>query len=289
MQINWRKNIFSKKGVGYAMTIPRIGMNWVASHDDYTEFPPIIANSFPKSGTHLLIQILQTLPGVRNWGLFLASIPSFTFQEIKPKRMSKKVLWLAPGEMAGAHLFYSAEVSAAIKEKNVIHFFIYRDPRDVVISESYYLTLMNRWHRLSKYFRALSNMEERVMFSITGATDPDFPYDYPDVAQRFRKYQPWIYDSNVFSIKYEDLITKKKDQVVREIVQFYSDRSCLKFSIDTCIAKALKNINPKNSHTFRQGKIGGWCSVFSEKHKHYFKDISGDLLIALGYEQDKNW
>ena len=42
-----------------------------------------------------------------------------------------------------------------LAKKNVVHYFVYRDPRDVVISEAHYLREMNRWHRLAPYFRKL--------------------------------------------------------------------------------------------------------------------------------------
>lgn len=289
MITNWRKNILTKKGFRYAMAAPRAVLSRLSSETSYLERPPILANSFPKSGTHLLIQILQVLPGVRDWGLFLASTPSFTFKKISPMGMGRKIRLLVPGELAGAHLFHSTELSAAIREKPVSHFFIYRDPRDVVISEAHYLTKMNRWHRLSKYFRALPNMEERISFSITGALEADFPYDYPDIAQRFELYKGWIDDPGVFALRYEDLMSDKREAVVEEVIRFFSNTCSLDYDQNTYVTKALDNINPAKSHTYRKGKAGGWRGVFTESQKDKFKQIAGDLLIELKYEQDKNW
>jgi len=271
------------------MAAPRAVLNRLSSETSYLERPPILANSFPKSGTHLLIQILQVLPGVRDWGLFLASTPSFTFKKISPMGMERKIRLLVPGELVGAHLFHSTELSAAIREKPVSHFFIYRDPRDVVISEAHYLSEMNRWHRLSKYFRALPNMEERISFSITGAMEAGFPYDYPDIAQRFELYKSWIDDPGVFALKYEDLMSDKRETVVEGVMQFFSNTCCLNYDQNTCVTKALDNINPAKSHTYRKGKAGGWRGVFTDRQKNKFKQIAGDLLIELKYEQDKNW
>ncbi|NJO76387.1 MAG: sulfotransferase domain-containing protein [Leptolyngbyaceae cyanobacterium RM1_406_9] len=43
-----------------------------------------------------------------------------------------------------------------------------------------------------------------------------------------------------------------------------------------------------NSH-FRKGIAGDWKNHFNQQHIDYFKEQYGDLLIKLGYEQDKNW
>lgn len=41
--------------------------------------------------------------------------------------------------------------------------------------------------------------------------------------------------------------------------------------------------------TFRKGAIGNWPDHFSHEHKCAFKEISGHLIISLGYESDNNW
>ena len=271
------------------MAVPRFVVNSISSEKSCLERPPVLANSFPKSGTYLLMQILQVLPDIRDWRLFLASTPSFTFRELSVESMGQKIRQLAPGELAGAHLFYSRDLSAVLREKPVSHFFIYRDPRDVVISEAHYLSKMNRWHRLSKYFRALSNMEDRISFSITGALEPDFPYDYPDIAQRFERYKGWLNDPGVCVLKYEDLVPDKRKSVIKKIIRFYLSTFCSDYDEDAYVIKALNNINPARSHTYRQGNIGYWRTVFTERQKDIFKQLAGDLLIELQYEQDKNW
>jgi hypothetical protein len=49
------------------------------------------------------------------------------------------------------------------------------------------------------------------------------------------------------------------------------------------------SINPRKSPTFRSGKTGEWRKYFTEEHKKIFKDVAGDLLIRLGYEQSNDW
>ena len=41
--------------------------------------------------------------------------------------------------------------------------------------------------------------------------------------------------------------------------------------------------------TFRKGTIGTWAADFTDDHKRAFKEVAGDALIAMGYEQDHEW
>jgi hypothetical protein len=65
------------------------------------------------------------------------------------------------------------------------------------------------------------------------------------------------------------------------------------YKIPTPREKALSvlvdAIRPKKSHTFRSGKTGGWKQYFMDDHKSLFKDVAGDLLVKLGYEENNNW
>jgi Sulfotransferase domain len=40
---------------------------------------------------------------------------------------------------------------------------------------------------------------------------------------------------------------------------------------------------------FRKGIAGDWKNVFTEQDKRDFKAVAGDLLVALGYEEDDDW
>jgi len=49
------------------------------------------------------------------------------------------------------------------------------------------------------------------------------------------------------------------------------------------------SINPTKSPTFRSGKTGEWKKHFTDEHKKIFKDVAGDLLVKLGYEENNGW
>lgn len=287
--MNWRRSAILRKGVSLAQRLPRAARRLASSERDFAARPPVLANSCPKSGTHLLLQVLEALPA-RRYGTFLASQPSVPFRERPPAAMARRIARLVPGELAPGHLYHAPELEPALADRGVVHYLIYRDPRDVAVSEAHYLTRMNRWHRLHRTFRALPDDEARIRFAITGnCNDVRTPYDYPDLAARFARFLPWIRHPGVCAVRFEDLAGPRQAEEVRRIVRFHADHCNDPLDAEALTARALANIDPKRSHTFRQGRVGGWREAMSPEHRDLVKRIAGPLLVDLGYEQDSAW
>jgi len=284
------RNGFVRKGAAAALRLPR-WWQWVrASPDNYRLTPPVLANSFPKSGTHLLFQVVDGLPNTTNYGAFLASMTSsFQFRERSPENVGRFIRSFAPGEVIRAHLFFDKQNAADLAATNVVHYYIYRDPRDVVVSEAHYLRDMNRWHRLAPYFRKLPSIDEAIMLSITGFVPPIQGLEYPDIAARFERYAPWLERDDCLAIRFEDLASEKRSAVIRQMAEFYSRRCGSRFDVEVCVASMTASIAPDKSHTFRSGKKAGWQREFTPEHRERFAAIAGDLLVELGYEPDDAW
>ena len=279
--MNYRKSILAKKTLRYTSALWRPLLKRGVS-------TPILANSFPKSGTHLLVQILETLPDVRDWANFIASTPSFTLRESDDSVLANRLNTLASGELVGAHLFHSEKARAAIKERSILHYLIYRDPRDIIVSEVYYLTKMNRWHRLHKTFRGFENINDGYRYSIVGEPNQSKFY-FPNIAERFARYEPWISDPSVVALKFEDLRGPEALIWVRHIVKTHWSANAESYDLEAAVLKCSENINPERSHTFNKGTSGGWKVAFDDELKGLFKEVTGDLLIRMGYEKDNNW
>ena len=284
-----QNNAFLRKSAICLMQVPRSIRRLAANPSAYLQHPPILCNSFPKSGTHLLVQVLEALPGVQQLGTFLASIPSRPFRQRPNAVMLRKLRRLIPGELATAHLYYKLPYAETLRRLHVVHYFIYRDLRDVAISEAHYLAKMNRWHQLHRYYNNMSTDAERIAWAITGESDPLFPFEYPDIGRRFASYRGWLDSDEVCAVRFEDLIGKEREHQIRRIVAYYLKCSKVTDNIDAVVAGAIRRINPSRSRTFREGKQGGWQQVFGEKHRSLMKQTAGSVLVDLGYEQDEHW
>ena len=133
--MNKAKNIaVLRKASALSKQVPRTLKRLTSDLGEYRIMPPVLANSFPKSGTHLLLQILEAIPGVTTYGTFIASMPSITFKERSKLSHIRLLGKMVPGEIVPAHLFFHPHFRTNINNKSVVHFFIYRDLSDVSIS-----------------------------------------------------------------------------------------------------------------------------------------------------------
>lgn len=254
--------------------------------------PILFANSFPKSGTHLLTQILQGFsqigPAVDSG---LPAIVTFVGETGRPRstgEIASDLKRLLPGDIAYGHVHALPEAVETLCRNGTAPYFILRDPRDVVVSHVHYVTEMEPSHIHHRYYtEELGDFDERLKASILGRPDIDIPF--PNIRERFEPYMGWLGHPEVLLLRFEAFIVQR-DEAIGSVLDHAMERG---FPIETERARAIqilaKNIDPARSPTFRSGKVGGWKARFTGEHKRLFKEIAGDLLIRLGYEQDNDW
>ena len=252
--------------------------------------PILLGISFPKSGTHLLDQILLGFSNVAPYPRRLHSFYAEYEGESGVKRAPEQALaWLdslGPRDVASAHLFARPEAVARVCSSKFIPYFIFRDPRDVVVSHVFYVTDMEARHVHHAYYQSLPDFNVRLNASILGR--PDAGVEFPNIARRFAPYLDWLNHPEVLTIHFEDLINDRRATLTR-IMNHLLARVPLQASRDLILESLESAINPTKSPTFRSGKTGEWKKHFTDEHKRIFKEAAGNLLKRLGYEKDKNW
>lgn len=254
------------------------------------DLPILLGISFPKSGTHLLDQILlgfsNVAPYAKRVHSFYAEYEGESGVKRSPEQALKWLDSLRPGDVASAHLFARPEAVERVVSKRFIPYFIFRDPRDVVVSHVFYVTNMEAHHVHHEYYQSLPDFNARLNVSILGR--PDAGIEFPDIAARFEPYLDWIQHPEVLTIHFEDLINDRASALTR-IMEHLLTRVPLPTPRNLILDSLETAINPKKSPTFRSGKTGEWKKHFTDEHKRIFKDVAGDLLVKLGYEKDNSW
>jgi hypothetical protein len=252
--------------------------------------PILLGISFPKSGTHLLDQILLGFSNVAPYAKRVHSFYAEYEGESGRKRSPEQaVAWLdslRPRDVASAHLFARPEAVRRVCSPKFAPYFIFRDPRDVVVSHVFYVTDMEARHVHHEYYQSLPDFAARLKVSILGR--PDSEAEFPDIAGRFAPYLNWLDQPEVLTIHFEDLIHDRAATLTR-IMDHLLSRAPLRAPRQLILDSLETSINPKKSPTFRSGKTGEWKKRFTEEHKKIFKDVAGDLLVNLGYEQNNDW
>jgi hypothetical protein len=255
-----------------------------------SDWPALLGISFPKSGTHLLDQILLGFAKVAPFSLRLHSFfAGYEGESGRKRTLHETLAWvdsLRPLDIASAHLFAWDRVVTRVAAPDFVSYFIFRDPRDVVVSHVFYVTDMEAHHVHHEYYKLLADFNSRLKTSILGRPDADV--EFPDIAGRFAPYMGWLDQPAVMPLHFEDLVNARPEALDR-IIEHFLRRVPLHTPRER-IREALEaSINPQRSPTFRSGRTGEWKQHFTPEHKLLFKEAAGDLLVRLGYEKNNDW
>jgi sulfotransferase 6B1 len=256
----------------------------------FNEAPPIFGNSKPKSGSHLLLQILNGFTKIMPYK-YVEADPVRTIEKEGRRKTEREVLSelkrIPDGVIGWGYVEASPENIAFLCQPHRVNYFIYRDPRDMLVSQVFFATDMNEEHGMHEFYKSLPDVGERLNVAMTGI-DRDGLY-MVSVRQRYASVFEWLEQPHVMCIRFEDLI-EQRDAMLDAMLD---EVESLGYRIPTPREKALsvlvEAIQPRKSHTFRSGKVGGWREHFTDQHKKLFKEITGDLLVKLGYEKNNDW
>jgi sulfotransferase 6B1 len=256
----------------------------------FHEAPPIFGNSKPKSGSHLLLQILNGFTQIMPYR-YVDAEPIRTVKRDGGRRTADDILAdlknVQDGVIGWGYVDATKENASFLTSAGRVNYFMYRDPRDMLVSQVFFATDMHEEHGMHEYYKSLPDFSARLKVAINGIDKGGLKM--VSVKQRYEGVFQWLEQKNVMCIRFEDLIDNR-DATLNAMLDEVEKTG---YKIPTPRQKALsllvEAIQPKKSHTFRSGRTGGWKEHFTEDHKELFKGITGDLLIRLGYEKNNNW
>lgn len=265
-----------------------VARRWGAAN--LARMPRVLGNSMPKSGSHLIIQVLQ---GLQEIGPFVnPGFPPVNRAEDNHKLpeavILRNIIRMQPGDIAYGYLSAQEPFLSALSRPERATIFVYRDPRDMIISHIFYATQMHPGHWMHRYYtEELDSMEERINAAIRGVDVPGS--ELTPVRDRYEGYLGWLGRPEVLSLRFEDLILER-EQTFNRLLDFLADRGFSPQPERTTALQALHaSVAPKKSGTFRKGKPGNWREHFTPGNIDLFKTHTGDLLLRLGYESNPDW
>jgi len=254
------------------------------------KMPAVLGNAMPKSGSHLIIQVLQ---GLTKIGPFVnPGYPPVNRGENNRKLSDGEVLVniqrMQPGEISYGYISAKEPFLSALTQPGRATIFVYRDPRDMIISHIFYATQMHPGHWMHQYYtETLTSMEERIQAAIKGVQEPGS--ELTPIRQRYDGYLGWLEQPQVLSLRFEELILERETAFGKLLDYLAGFGFTLRIARLEAIANLEEAVAPKKSGTFRKGKPGNWREHFTPANISTFKDSTGDLLIRLGYEANQDW
>lgn len=256
----------------------------------FNDVPAIFGNSKPKSGSHLLLQVLAGLCQVAPYK-YVEREPIRTITKDGRRKTEDEILKelkrIPRGVIGWGYVDASPGNVAFLCQPNRVNYFIYRDPRDLLISQVFFATDMYEEHEMHGYYNSLPDFGERLKIAITGI-DRDGLY-MASVKQRYEGVFKWLEQKNMLCIRFEDLINNRDMTLEAMLNEVEKTGYKIPVSREKALTVLVEAIQPSKSHTFRSGKTGAWKEHFKEEHKKLFKDVAGDLLVRLGYEKGNDW
>jgi len=256
----------------------------------FNDAPPIFANAKPKSGSHLLLQVMKGFCEIAPYA-YVASDPVRTIKASGGRRSDRKILAdlkaIHPGVIGWGYVDATPQNVAFLCQPGRVNYFIYRDPRDMLVSHVFFATDMHTGHGMHEYYQKLPNFNERLKVAICGIQKDGL--FMVDIRERYTGVFEWLAQPAAMCIRFEDLIDNRDATLGKMLDQVEKTGYHIPTPRHEALDILVDAIQPSKSHTFRAGKTGGWKEHFSMENKKLFKDVAGDLLVQLGYEKNNDW
>jgi len=257
-------------------------------------------NGFPKSGLHLLAAMVLPVakplidedgPFDKPWaGSFLDNSWTTRWSRLEP--LLYKTGRLRAGTFLKAHTGHNDAIEQFLYYLGCAHVFIYRDPRDVAVSQAYHVVDeddVRFAHPDKELYRALGSFDDVLAAVIEGIEG------YPGVMERWALYAPWLEVDWTLKVRFEDAVRDTAGTAERvltygleRVARVFGSKPVInREAFDLLIARMVEAVQARTySSTFRQGTAGSWREHFAEQHKWLFKESDADgWLTRLGYAE----
>jgi len=170
-----------------------------------------------------------------------------------------------------------------------------RDPRDMVVSGyHYHLWTEEEWARVPRdeydgksFQEALNEVGKK-----RGMILEMERFCGEDLQDMLR----WKYDDPAFmELKYEDVIADEASHFDALFRHYGFHEDAIEVGLEVAEYYSFQNLSGRSfgeveeqSH-LRSGRTSQWEDHFDEELKSRFKELAGDAVVQLGYEEDNHW
>ncbi|MBF0176330.1 MAG: sulfotransferase domain-containing protein [Magnetococcales bacterium] len=247
--------------------------------------------SYPKSGTHLLSDIVQLITGD---GFYW---PNDYESKAFPKGGLEKA---SDGHFLIGHWCANHDLGADLRDGRYKIVVQYREPRDQMVSFYCYYTGVAA-DPDNMFTQMLTGVSQEVGFHRLiigcpvegGGLIPGQAFNMAVWIEQWRLLGG-MYQVPVYFVTYEEMVENKVETIGR-IARFLdrplSREECKKIAETTDFKKPSATMKKEDvpEKFKRKGIVGDWRNYFSESNKLLFKAVNGEILTKLGYESGDDW
>lgn len=254
----------------------------VFSHDDFFMI------TVPKSGTHLFAAYLNMM--LKTEKTFLGITQIVEGEEVQEDAKD----WLEKSKEKNSYFvchFAFSKPLFAYREEHPHYKMIFciRDLRDIIVSGVDYLDKYKNLAEKDEDWNGATYEEKLLkLLDENSRNYLNLPAQIRLALKSIEKY------GEAFICRYEDFVgasgggdIELQQEKIMELADFLSvkiSEKKMNFMIDRAYGKQLRY-----NTTFNVGKIGRWREQFTPAVIEKFKQVLGEELVLLGYEEDYNW
>ena len=219
--------------------------------------------SIPKSGTHMVIRLLDLMGLVRS-----------------PERDPQPGTWSTPvgyhyhapcKDLVAGDWFDPMGRQLLFRSPAI---FVYRNPLDIVVSELDWFVRPE--HTFSGYLKCLDGRPQQLDHLIADSTVMG------TIRDRINRYAGWMNFNNVIPVSYEELVGKAGGgSDIQQLDAIWAMQ--LKLHVPGNPAEYGACLYDPGSATFSKGRVGRHEEYFEERHFALFDSLPQDFMQSLGY------
>lgn len=243
----------------------------------------VLVNSWPKAGTHLLLELVRNIIGDGPW---------MSDRDVKAPEdesrflpgVDERIAAHRSGFAIKGHFPWSPEIEAGLNERGFRTLLIVRDLRDVACSTLRWMRDLSPDWPASQRLLELPTDSERLTHVLEGLTN-EHPFDrdsgidwsapLPDRYARLSDWADRLAPGAV--VRYEDLLGACGEDAQRSSIQGVLEALGHRAD-DLTIDRLAGAVYNPNAVTFHTGSSGGWPDEFTESHRRLFVSLGGDAV-----------
>lgn len=263
------------------LAFSKLASNYLRNDGVQNLLQKVLVTGSPKTGTTWMVKLISSIPGYKEVGNFDGEIRRYNTVQA--------------GDVVHGHDWYTPELADLLTKNQIKVVLLLRDPRDQLISRVFHIRRVEThpWHqRLNEV-----SLDEAIMLCIEGRDG------LPGTRTMIELTQSWLnHGTDQAVVRYENLLKNPKEEFSR-VLEYLEVRLSDEF-LEAIIARnqferlsggrkfwkpARKQGEEDPKSHFRKGIIGDWKNYLKPDHIARLKQVAGDKLIELGYEEDLTW
>lgn len=229
----------------------------------------LVVTTIPKSGTHLLTELLR-LFGLKEGGVLPGKFaPQTWYFAGHGPHITAQQFFVSIGGLPYAgyfHPFFSAPALV-----------LYRHPLAILVSATRYLGEREN-NSLNHYFQELP--DDRQIDEVI-----DGPIFSDNFADRTNHFSPWLDMANVIPISYEEMVGAQGGGSAEAQLRLIWSLQ-LKLHISGSPADFSRSIEGVKTNTLRVGRIDSFKGKILDRHIQKLRSLDQDFITRFGYELD---